>query len=149
MFLYQAFGEMNVMSCFQILAVKPLRVAVILAEDSLSYFTMPVWSRGFHLPPTALINYSSSDVIWAKCSRLLQVCSTCDSLKKKHHHRSKFKPRFSLCNSDEFNPKSPSHQEFSCLVFVVLANEYCVYEGRVKSTCIIYFNIYTDDHRSN
>lgn len=45
-----------------------------------------------------------------------------------------------------FNPESPSHQESS---FTVFANEYCVYDGRVKSTCAIYVNIYTDDHRSN
>lgn len=61
---------MNVM-CFWILAVQPLRAAVVVAEDSLSYVAALVCSRGFYLPPAAPSNRSSSQMIWADCFQLL------------------------------------------------------------------------------
>lgn len=102
------------MSCpVSILAVKPLRVAVILAKDSPSYVTALVWSRGFYLPPAALINCGSSETVWANSFQRPEVRSTRDSLKKKRRHRHRFKPRFSLSDPNELNPQSPSHHELS------------------------------------
>lgn len=79
---------------------------------------------------------------------LLRACSARVSLKEKRRRRQTAEPGRSLPLPASLVP-GPSHQESCFLVVLGFANEYCVCDGRVKSTCVIYFNIYTDDRRSN